>query len=121
MDPPETPNSSQGTVETAAPYPAFHSASRRSNAHRNRGWSDTSRMSTAGNDPMGPPLIELPETGAQEETPPDTAGLGLTPLTGMSSELQGMSTRDQSPDPEEGAQSGEEISDSDNETELSTV
>jgi hypothetical protein len=139
MDPPKTPNPSQGSSETASPNTPFCNVTRRPTVDSDRARDDTSQQllgSTSSlNDQSAPSavtlgllpaIIEVSDTGDEgeprTEVDVDTLGATPTPLTGMSSELleypQNM-TEDSAN--ESSVHTGEELDDSDVETTLEAV
>jgi hypothetical protein len=139
MDPPETPNLSQGSSETASPNTPFRNVTRRPSVDSDRARDDTSQQllgSTSSLNDQGAPsavtlgllpaIIEVSDTGDEgeprTEVDVDTLGATPTPLTGMSSELleypQNM-TEDSAN--ESSVHTGEELDDSDVETTLEAV
>jgi len=125
MDNPNTPNSSPGTSDTETYHPARSNTTQRAYEGRK---TDTSVRESGGSTYEGdrsmyrfsdaglPPIAEIPDTeqdAAYEDASIETPGLGLTPLTGMSSELQGTSTGFHEMEFGEIVVSGDELHDSD--------
>ena len=134
MDNTETPERS---AEERTPFTAYSDATDRQAASRYEGGADTSQLSdhdastVMARDyypediPRGlAPVLELPEEGYQGgprlEVLSDTNGASLTPLTGVSSELQRMIADNPSSDSKGGIASGEEVDDTDPE-DLETI
>jgi hypothetical protein len=124
MDPPETPNPSQGSSETASPNTPFRNVTRRPTVDSDRARDDTSQQlldSTSSlNDQGAPPavtlgllpaIIEVSNTGDEgeprTEVDVDTLGATPTPLTDSANESS--------------VHTGEELDDSDVETTLEAV
>jgi hypothetical protein len=120
MDFPKTPTSSLGTSDTETPQRTQRHVTQRAQENSP---ADTSQREPDDSTFRGirpdvivglPPIVEHPDSGQDadyEEVYPGTPGLGLTPLTGMSLELQGTSVGAQESDPEEGVASGNKLHD----------
>ena len=125
------------STEERTPFTAYSNATDRRATSRREGGADTSELSdydmstvTAWDHypediPRGlAPVLELPEEGYQGgprlEALSDTDGASLTPLTGVSSELQRMIADNPSSDSEGGIASGEEVDNTDPE-DLETI
>ena len=124
MDPPETSDTSQGTTDTVTGISAFKQNQRR--ARRNRGGVDTSPnhddiyQDDSQNLHAIPELPDLGEVYGTLDAVPDTPA-GLTPLTGMSSELQANMSRERSSNHSRDPSSEDETTDSDIERALDAI
>ena len=123
MDNSKKPTASRGTSGTEAPLAASRHVTRRvyerdgTDTSESRGLDRAESGSFAAYPYPSTVLPTIVELGSTEAVPheaglPGTPGMGLTPLTGMSSELQGTSAGSPESDPGDGVASGEELHDS---------
>jgi hypothetical protein len=123
MDPPETSDTSHGTAETVTGFSTFQR--NRGRASRIRRRDDTSP--SLGDIYQIPEVVNVPELtgvpGVHESlsTPLSVTPSGLTPMTGMSSELSNASSQALGTGYEGGVPSGEELTDTEFDTALDVI
>lgn len=127
MDPPETPNSSQGSSETTTPYTPFRNVTRRPRVNSDGARDDTSQQAPSAKNPgLLPTIIEIPDIrnnrGPRTEVDANVQEATPTPLTGMSSELlEHPQELSGDSDNESSVHTGEELDDSDSETTMEAI